>query len=81
MYLAAAKRALVPIMPRARARLAADLALLYQLVPLDQLQAEDVDGDALSDLEFYANDSSGPYVIDETPEARRAVECRIEGKL
>ncbi|MDP9437651.1 MAG: hypothetical protein M3P49_02740 [Actinomycetota bacterium] len=30
MYLAAARRGLVPVMPRARARLAADLALHYQ---------------------------------------------------
>ena len=43
-------------------------------VPLGELTPEDVDDDLLEELEFYAADTMGPYVVRDSEAAREAVD-------
>jgi len=54
----------------------------YRYVRVEDLTSEDVDDDLLDYLECYSMegpDAMGPFVIEDTPEARAAVERRLEG--
>jgi len=52
--------------------------LLVRLVPLDGLTPDDVNEELIDALEFYSDGASGiPYVIEDTDQARRALEERL----
>jgi hypothetical protein len=49
-------------------------------IPLDELRGVDVDEGLLEKLEFYASGETwGPYVVEDTPQARVLVEMRLQG--
>ncbi len=48
-----------------------------RFVPLDDLAPEDVDEHLLETLEFHISDSMGPYVIEDSERARRALSERL----
>jgi hypothetical protein len=55
----------------------------YRYVRVEDLTPEDVDDDLLNYLEFYSKEgpyAMGEFVIEDSPEARAAVERRLEGR-
>ena len=48
-----------------------------RFVPLDDLAPEDVDEDLIEILEFHVSDGMGPYVIEDSERARRALRERL----
>jgi hypothetical protein len=64
-------RVLVPTVPK------------YRYVRVEDLAPEDVDEDLLESLEFFVGEGPevmGPYIIEDTPAAREALERRLEGE-
>ncbi len=76
LYIYAAKRGEVPVVSDSRERYEAGLAPEIHRVPLSELAPEDAD-DVLDAVEFYANDTMGPYVIEDSERARAALEERL----
>jgi hypothetical protein len=77
LYMYAAKRGEVPIVTDSWERYEAELAPEIRRVPLGELAPEDAP-DVLENVEFYATDTTGPYVIEDSERARAALEKRLE---
>ena len=79
LYIYAAKRGMVPLIEDSWERFAAGIAPDITLVPIKNLRSCDVRNILLEDLEFYVEEpeTMGPYVIEDSEEARGALEERL----
>jgi hypothetical protein len=90
LYIRAAKEHKVPLILHSWESMAAGLGPLIVLKPVGDLVLLDVDESwpegsdgrflcRLEELEFYVEDTMGPYVVEDSPRARSALRERLDG--
>ena len=81
LYIYAAKEGKVPIIEDSRERYEAGIAPDIRLASIDTLTPEDLENLRLEEMEFYIEDPEGmgPYVIEDSERARRALNERLGG--
>ena len=76
LHIYAAKHGEVPVITDSRERYEAGLPPEIRRIPLRELAPEDTN-DVLERVEFYADETMGPYVIEDSQRARAALEQRL----
>lgn len=76
-HIRAAKQGKVLVITDSRERYQEGLPLVCRVVPMDELEPKDVHEQLLDGLDFYTNDTMGPYVMRDSERVRRAVGERL----
>lgn len=79
LYISAAKQGKVPIIKDSKERYEAGLPPDIRLAVTDHLTPEDLENVRLDEMQFYIEEpeAMGPYVIEDSEEARRALDERL----
>ncbi len=76
-HIRAAKLGMVLVITDSRERYEEGLPPIWSMITVEELEPKDVSQQLLANLEFYANDTMGPYVMHDSERARRAVDARL----